>query len=462
MAQRNFYYCLLSLIMLSSFVKTDDCKIHDLFITLGDFFTPRKDINNYFTITVTMNSNTPCNPVVNLLNQGTDLQYYTATQIKPYDNVEFYTKALDYKRINYRFKISKTQGGLLQLWNLSDDQHTSTVYQFPQLGRVNPKNTAVTVWIADMDLSQCSIPMVQRMPKLDRSKIDFFAHVGDFAYDVFDQKGEIGDHFFDMMSRQFAAEIPYIVVAGNHEVIQVKMFDYRFKMPNSGKYYQYGNHYYSFDYKGVHYVTINWDYVFLINPSQKNVVMDWLKKDLEAAQNNPEINFKVFYTHRPTYCPCFPGSHCDIFYHVRSFEALFKKYGVDLFIHGHTHQYYRLKKQADFANHTGQQAELDPLIVVNGAAGCDDEPKTENKTNLSFALGMVDFMYTGSSPDFQSAYLELTTTPTQISGRLLRSLDNLVLDTFTLDKADRSLKTESSINSESSPQEEKISVVQVF
>jgi Calcineurin-like phosphoesterase len=54
--------------VLSSFVKTDDCRIHDLFITLGDFFTPSKDINNYFTITVTMNSNTPCNPVVNLLN----------------------------------------------------------------------------------------------------------------------------------------------------------------------------------------------------------------------------------------------------------------------------------------------------------------------------------------------------------------------------------------------------------
>lgn len=52
---------------------------------------------------------------------------------------------------------------------------------------------------------------------------------------------------------------------------------------------------------------------------------------------------------------------------------------------------------------------------------------------------MADFMYTEETdPDFQSAYLELLTTPTKISGQLIRSSDLKVLDSFQLPKMDRS------------------------
>lgn len=52
---------------------------------------------------------------------------------------------------------------------------------------------------------------------------------------------------------------------------------------------------------------------------------------------------------------------------------------------------------------------------------------------------MADFMYTEETdPDFQSAYLDLVTTPTKISGQLIRSSDLKVLDSFELPKMDRS------------------------
>lgn len=143
--------------------------------------------------------------------------------------------------------------------------------------------------------------------------------------------------------------IPYVVVAGNHERFdQGKLFDYRFRMPGSGSFQEQGNHFYSFDYKGVHYITIDWDYVFYLKSDQRAKTFNWLQKDLEQTRNNPLINFKVFFSHRPIYCPQADGDHCKIFFHTKPFEDLLTRYGVDLYLTSHTHQYYRLKRQSNF------------------------------------------------------------------------------------------------------------------
>lgn len=126
---------------------------------------------------------------------------------------------------------------------------------------------------------------------------------------------------------------------------------------------------------------------------------------------------------------------------MRQFDVLMLKYGTDLYLTAHCHDYYRLKKQTDFVNHTGEQGVRDPLRVVNGVAGCDKKKNAKgelvpdmDRSNHTFAEDMADFIYT----DSDSAYLELTTSPTKISGKLLRSKDLKVLDQFELDKADRS------------------------
>lgn len=49
------------------------------------------------------------------------------------------------------------------------------------------------------------------------------------------------------------------------------------------------------------------------------------------------------------------------------------KYGIDLYLNSHTHQYYRLKKQMDLHNYTGQSAEKQPLIIITGANGTDKD-----------------------------------------------------------------------------------------
>ena len=212
-------------------------------------------------------------------------------------------------------------------------------------------------------------------------------------------------------------------------------------MPNSGNLEDHGNHYYSFDYKGVHYVTIDWDHVFYLKPEDKLAALSWLRNDLEKAHINPAINFKVFYSHRPFYCPQADGDHCKIFFHTKPFQDVMTKYGIDLYLNSHTHQYYRLKKQMDLQNYSGKSADRLPLIIITGANGTDTDSAAadEPQSNHIYAPDMADYMYTEETdPDFQSAYLELLTTPTKISGQLIRSSDLKVLDSFELPKMDRS------------------------
>jgi len=312
------------LLMNSSFVQAK-CKIHDTFITYGDHFGSNNDPSSYWFISISVKSKdggeeVNCSPQLTLLSTG-DAGELDEISISPFETVPYYDAEKDYSRINYRFKVSKSQGSFQNSWTLMTTGEKLGPYKFPQMGIDNGPTTARMLVLADFDLSAASKPMTDRLPNLDRKKYDMVMHVGDFAYNIQNQKGARGDEFFDTMSQSFAREIPYVVVAGNHELHDKgRMFDFRFKMPNSGNLQDRGNHYYSFDYKGVHYVTIDWDYVFNLNPGDKSAALMWLKKDLENAHNNPSINFKVFFSHRPIYCPQADGDHCKIFFHTKPFQ----------------------------------------------------------------------------------------------------------------------------------------------
>lgn len=282
------------------------CKIHDLFITFGEDFSSKANPSSYWVVSMSVKNkedNVDCAPQLNLsgAEESRDLG---AISISPFEIVPYYDAEKDYSRVNYRFRISKAQGSDRNTWSMSTTGQTVGPYKFPQMGLGNSPTTARMLVLADFDLSAQSKPLTDRFPGLDRSKFDLVMHVGDFAYNIQNQKGARGDEFFDTMSESFAREIPYVVVAGNHERHDKgRMFDFRFKMPNSGSLEDHGNHYYSFDYKGVHYVTVDWDHVFYLKPEDKLTALQWLKNDLQVAHSNPAINFKVFFSHRPFYCP---------------------------------------------------------------------------------------------------------------------------------------------------------------
>jgi hypothetical protein len=111
--------------------------------------------------------------------------------------------------------------------------------------------------------------------------------------------------------------------------------------------------YYSFDINNVHVLTLSTEEKFKPNSDQYQFVVN----DLQNAANNPDIKWIVANMHVPFYsspneCKA-AGCEGDADYRD-AFHPLFDKYGVDLVLQGHVHNYQRslpLKfNQQDSAN----------------------------------------------------------------------------------------------------------------
>ncbi len=55
------------------------------------------------------------------------------------------------------------------------------------------------------------------VPDAAKGLIDSFLHIGDFAYNLGEDNGRVGDQFMDMIE-PLAARLPYMVSPGDHEL----------------------------------------------------------------------------------------------------------------------------------------------------------------------------------------------------------------------------------------------------
>ena len=113
--------------------------------------------------------------------------------------------------------------------------------------------------IADMDATDPAKPTINKT-LTTTNEIDIYMHVGDFAYDIFDSNGYVGDNFFSMLSPSYSKK-PYIITPGNHERQDAtKFFNYRFRMPGGNDNITTRNNYYSFKIKDTYFLSINQDF----------------------------------------------------------------------------------------------------------------------------------------------------------------------------------------------------------
>ena len=66
--------------------------------------------------------------------------------------------------------------------------------------------------------------------------------------------------------------------------------------------------------------------------------LDFIRTDLSYANDNPETDFTIVYTHLPMYSSSTSGSFMDL---RNELQPIFDLYGVDLVINGHKHAYER-------------------------------------------------------------------------------------------------------------------------
>ncbi|HEY7109056.1 MAG TPA: LamG-like jellyroll fold domain-containing protein, partial [Nitrososphaeraceae archaeon] len=123
------------------------------------------------------------------------------------------------------------------------------------------------------------------------------------------------------------------IAIGNHEDDDDE--DYQKYISHFGL----SNPYYSFNFNNVHVLVMDTDRT---SSSSGSAQFNFVKSDLEAASQNPAIDWIIVTLHKPLYTSPNTCSSCDPSSTFRNtYHPLFDQNGVDLVLEGHVHNYQR-------------------------------------------------------------------------------------------------------------------------
>ena len=254
-------------------------------------------------------------------------------------NYSTYVHVFDFKNLNFAQTYEYTCHGS----DNKDLDKPQGPFQFYVPTPKKKGQQTQVVMFADMDHSKDGNHTISKLAEIAQNNftnISAFIHYGDMAYNMKGSGGKKGDRYMKAVQK-FAATMPYMVTAGNHETTHnFSLFNMRFQMP---MFDQSQNHYYSFNLGNMHFVSWNLDLV-IKKPHLENAMLDWLEQDLQnAALNRANQPWIIAYTHRPLYCSYGNDPDCTKNHEKFSkFEDLLLKYNVDLLVAGHVHFYERM------------------------------------------------------------------------------------------------------------------------
>uniref|UniRef100_A0A8B9LVQ2 Purple acid phosphatase n=1 Tax=Astyanax mexicanus TaxID=7994 RepID=A0A8B9LVQ2_ASTMX len=267
---------------------------------------------------------------------------------------------------------------------------------------------------------------------------DAILHIGDFAYDMHEDNGRIGDEFMKQIE-SIAAYVPYMTCPGNHEwAYNFSHYRNRFSMPG-----QTESLWYSWNIGSAHIISFSTEVYFYLEYGLDLLFEQykWLQSDLEEA-NKPENRairpWIITMAHRPMYCSDDDHDDCTKFESfVRlgrndtkppapGLEDLFYQHGVDLELWAHEHTYERLWPVYNYKVYNGSTDEpyvnpKAPVHIITGSAGCREKhdgfiPKPRDWS----AFRSTDYGYTRMHLiNTTHIYLE------QVSDDQVKSLRNL-------------------------------------
>jgi hypothetical protein len=93
--------------------------------------------------------------------------------------------------------------------------------------------------------------------------------------------------------------------------------------------------YYSFNYQNVHFVAMSTELPYESGSEQHSFVND----DLSLAAANPDIEWIIVFYHKPAYTS--PSDHPESTTLQEVYHPLFGRYGVDIVLQAHNHNYQR-------------------------------------------------------------------------------------------------------------------------
>jgi hypothetical protein len=225
---------------------------------------------------------------------------------------------------------------------------------------------------------------------------------------------------------------------GNHEFEDKSLVKQYMDYTNLDK------QYYSFDYKNVHFISMSTETAYERGSEQ----FEFVKHDLMKTQTNSSIDWIIVYYHQPMYTS--NTSHEGLETFRDTYHSLFTKYGVDLVLQGHIHNYqrsYPLIYNSENPSKPIIEQSAQSAILDNG-----DNNKENNYNNnvyveaqgTVFAIvgtggrelhGLDDQAYFTANQFEDHGFLELTIKKgTSIVGQFYSNDGNIIKDKFIIEK----------------------------
>ena len=211
-------------------------------------------------------------------------------------------------------------------------------------------------------------------------KPDLIILLGDYAYEMFDNFGQKGDDFFNLIE-PITATIPMLITQGNHDVVDdFKLLNYRFL--GTKNYYFFQNNFYFFELPKVRFYLVNFDKYKTLSLENKIRAQKWLEKSIKDSDQKDKPKFKILISHRPFRCigkdnqeNCHDISYKTFF---KGIEEIIAKSNFDLHLAGHIHQYQRSKMslfqtENNLLNYFWDCPEFHMTTVVTGSAGKEED-----------------------------------------------------------------------------------------
>ena len=208
---------------------------------------------------------------------------------------------------------------------------------------------------------------------------------------------------------------------------------------SSSRFSQYLSHFnmadsfYSFDYKNIHFVVMNTGLDAVVPYGEESQQYEFVKSDLAQASINDKIDWTIVCGYRPFFTS--PTAHPGQETLRDLYPSLFEKYGVDLVITAHNHNYQRTYpiysdskhsnnpeiKDRDSNNYNNPEA---PIYVIVGTAS----------EELHQFNGQAPFV---AAQFIQSGFLdvEILKDRTQLKAKFLGDESSDDKDYFTINKS---------------------------
>jgi hypothetical protein len=188
--------------------------------------------------------------------------------------------------------------------------------------------------------------------------------------------------------------------------------------------------YYSFDYQNVHFIAISTEVPYEAGSKQ----YDFVKNDLQKSASDPDINWIVVFYHRLAYTS--PALVDSIPILRDTYHPLFQKYGVDLVMQAHSHNYQRTYPIQFNRDHS-----LNPIITDKNTTNYYN-PKGQIFTITGTAGSPVIHNFTGSAAPYTAiqfnayGFLDINVihNGTVLEGNFYEN-NGTVKDHFTIEKS---------------------------